>query len=169
MLLSRIVRHAEDSLYCCSQGHFKGFRKFIIHNMSDRYGILTLTSGQLCANIANIGHNMERSDKPHSPFRVKMRHCKVMHKITLITGREFSYFLGSTDSWDLHMRLFWGDAGSRLPKPAKLCAGAWKCQVTITGKLMKYWCFWVSSLCSQNAISNWDEGERDASCNVIYN
>lgn len=42
------------------------------------------------------------------PFCVKiMRHCKVMHRITLITSKTFSYYLSSAESWDLHIRLFY--------------------------------------------------------------
>lgn len=95
-----ITMHADDSSSRCSRGQFsttarKGLHKFIIHNTSDRYGSVSLTSGQL------IWNNMECNDKPHSLLCQNetlqgYAYDYLAYALLWTPPMEFSYNLGST-------------------------------------------------------------------------
>lgn len=83
------------------------------------------------------------------PFCVRItRHYKVMHRIALMTLKTFLYYLCSTESWSLNVRL--GDdmvvCFSRATNFVRVRS---KCHLSITHKWIKYWLYQVSLPCTQ--------------------
>lgn len=113
-----------DSLSCYSQGlcrapqrHAEDYinLRFIIHNTKLQVWISHCDFGAALGEIMDKIWNALTSP---IPFCVKiMTHRKVMHRITLITPKELSCYLGCTESRDRH--LFSGDALVCLSGAAK--------------------------------------------------